>query len=48
MSIQEFVDILDELIVVDTEEGLVSSTYVKENEITVKFHDKTTLTLKIE
>ena len=48
MSIQEFVDILEELIVVDTEEGLVSGTYVKENEITVKFYDKTTLTLKIE
>ena len=48
MSIQEFIDIIDELIVVDTDEGLVVNTFVKDNKITVKLKNNTMLTVTIE
>jgi len=48
MKVQEFIEILDELITVDTEEGLIEKTSVARNIITVNFHDKTKLTVRVE
>lgn len=48
MNIKEFIDILDELIAVDTDEGLIIDTLVKNNQITVRLKNNTVFTVTIE
>ena len=48
MSMQEFIEILDELIAVDTEEGLVKDTYADESTITVNMFDGKKFTVSVK
>ena len=47
MSMQEFIEILDELIAVDTEDGLIKDTYTDDNTITVNMYDGKKFTVSI-
>lgn len=48
MSMQEFVDILHELIVVDTVEGLVKKASLDEDKITVCMRDGAKFVVSVE
>lgn len=48
MSMQEFIDMLHELLVVDTEEGLVKYTKVESDRIHVQISDGKKFTVIVE
>lgn len=48
MSMQEFIDILCELIAVDTAEGLVKDTYAEESTIIVNMYDGKKFTILVK
>ena len=48
MKLHEFVEMLDELITVDTDEGVIEETSITDNKITVTLYDKTKLIVTVE
>ena len=47
MILESFIDILYELIVVETDLGLIINTYQNENEILVNLNDGSTFLIKV-